>query len=526
MKESKENKSIEISISKIKATSTVDIKKLRDTEQAVLNYMLLSFEKYKYVKDNLKEGDFTFTVHEYIYNALYSLEKFIIKESNKKFDVKFINFFIKTVAKLLSDDKVVKKTSILNILSKAPSTDIANDLNLLLFYSIEKVQAEKNYTDGDNVIHFEFEDLNSFTKATFVEDRLIKVETTNIEHIPDELYDTADNTIKFLTEGNMQDPDMKYSFYPPNKESNGLMKFCIQKDVLKITKRQELKEDSISSLFQWADKYNLDEETFPRDLEKLTNLVELNISNKGIKELPKELILLEKLVVLDAAFNNIKEVPKEFENLRSLCMIILESNEIPEIPEVILNKKNLIFLSLKANKIKTIPSNISNLKILNSLCLCCNNIDKIPNELTKLKNLSSFCIHGNRLKSIPKDIVNLNKLKRLAFSNNYVKSFPKDLQKLKELEELEFENNLIENLDKDIFKLPNLKQLTFDDNLFNSNIDDIKKLNMDTLNITHSKLFDDSSNILKNLPFTFEETAYWVDEEDRRENGCVKLSNE
>lgn len=525
MEENQEYENMEISISKVKATSTVDITKLRDTEQAVLNYMLLSFDNYKYVKDNLKKGDFTFAVHGFIYNALYSLEKFIIEESNKEFDLDFLDFFINLVSKLLSDDKVVKKDSTLNILSKTPSTDIANDLNLLLFYSIEKHQAVKNHADGDNVIHFEFEDLNSFTKATFVEDRLIKVETTNIEHIPDELYDTADNTIKFLTEANMQDPDMKYSFYPPNEESNGLMKFCIQKDVLEITKRKELKEDSISRLFQWADKYNLDEETFPRDLEKLTKLAELDISNKGIKELPKELVLLEKLVVLDAGFNKIKAVPKEFENLRSLCMIILESNEIVEIPEVILNKKNLIFLSLKANKIKTIPSNISNLKILNSLCLCCNNIDKIPDAILKLKNLSSFCIHGNKLKSIPENIINLKELKRFTFSNNYVKSIPKDIMKLEKLEFLEIENNLIESIDNDIFKLPNLKQLAFDDNLFNSILDNITVLNIDTINVTHSKLFDINSSLVKKLSLNLEESA-WVEDEDKRENGCIKLSNE
>ena len=496
MEESIENKNIEISICKEKATSTVDVKKLRDIEQAVLNYMLLSFEKYKYVKDNLKQGDFTYAVHEYIYNALYSLEKFIIEESNKNFDAKFISSFISIVARLLSDDKVVKETSTLNILSKTPSIDIVNDLNLLLFYSIEKKQAVKKHNEGDSILHFEIEDLNGFTKGVFVEDRLIKVVTTNIEYIPIELCDTANSTFDFITKLDMEDPNIKQSFSPPNEESNGLMKWFIQKDALEINRRKELKQKRLSKLFQWADKYNLDEETFPRDYEKLIEMSELKISNKNIKELPKELVLLENLVFLDASFNKIKEIPEEFKDFNLLGFITLESNQLTEIPEVILNKKNLIFLSLKSNKIKTIPSNISNLRILNSLCLCCNNIDKIPDELTKLKNLSSFCIHGNKLKSIPEDIVNLNKLKRLAFSNNYVKSLPKDLQKLEVLEELEFENNLIKNMDKDIFKLPNLKQLTFDDNLFNSNIDDIKKLNMDTLNITHSKLFDDSSNIL------------------------------
>jgi Leucine-rich repeat (LRR) protein len=502
-------------------TSTVKLKTLRDVEQAILNYMLLSPSNYKQIKNSIDSNDFTFYIHEIIFLGLCDIEDKILKNTKDAFSLKAIEKIIKSLANALDSEKIVKKESTIKVLSNTPSYDIQKDLNLLLFYSQEKKYSLENQNCDDSIIKFKFEDLNSYTEATFIHNRLIEVITTNIDFIPDELKDTAMDTMQFLTKIDLENSDTNIEFSPPEIEPIGTIIFHVQKEYELLNKKKENEKRSIDNLFKWADKYNLDKEVFPRDINKLSKLVELDISRKEILELPKELIRLKNLTYLDASFNKLKSIPDELKELYSLRFLNLEGNELESIPNSILEKKNLLYLCLKKNKITNIPSRVSNLKLLAHLCLCYNHIKEIPEELSVLSNLESFCIHGNKLDLISENIVNLPKLKTFSISNNSLKKLPNKLNKMQNLETLEFENNCIEKLDLSILKLPRLKQISFDDNLFKYVLENINLLsNINCINIEHSKILDKKSNLLKRLSFEIDEEI-WVDKVDIRDNGCM-----
>lgn len=503
-------------------SSTVDVKVLRDTEQSILNYMLISPKNFKHVKDALVWEDFTFLTHQEIYNCIIKNEELLCNISNDKlFSLKEIEQIIRDVVYLLRTK--VKKESILQILTNTPSMSIDRDLNIIQFYSSEKIYAFDTQKAEDALVEFQFKDSHSETIARFVQNRLVAVLTTNIEHIPDELYDTALDTIKCMQSFDFNDPDMEISFSPREEEPVGCLNFSIQKNIGLIEKQEEKKDKMSQALFKWADEYKLDQDTFPRDKYSLLNITELSLSNKGIKELPEELVLLENLLFLDLSFNQIKTLPKNFGQLKSLSCLTLESNKLEVFPEEVLSIKDLILLSLKANKLKSIPKEIGNLELLTNLCLCCNDIEYIPDEISKVKKLDGLCIHRNKLKSIPDNISKLVNLKRLAVSNNDLKQLPHNISDLPILEHLEFENNSIEDIDINFLKLSKLKNITFDDALLDDVLENVHLLsNIDAINLNASSIASNDADFIKKYSFSVDSTS-WIEEEDKRENGCIKL---
>ena len=356
--------------------ATIDMTLLRDTEQSILNYMLMSNSNFIKIKNRLSKDDFTFLIHKVIYAHMIILEEMFLKDNFN--GVNDLGIKLEIFADILQKNQNVKTTSTLDILSQTPSMNIESDLEKININAMEKDTALYSRGIRRNVT---IETKYGLTWCDYIDDRLISVGTTNIAYLPTELRDNVGDTLGSLSSLNLKNGDNEASitFYGDPDNPDAIESFYLKKDVL------ELKW--FENICQWADKYNLDEDVFPRDRFILEDLIELDISNKEINELPKEIGKLSNLKILTLNDNNIKEFPKE------LYML-----------------KNLVLLSFLNNKISYISEDIIQLQDLMMFGACDNNISFLPKNFFKLKKLTKFCLHGNKLTKLSSDIGNFDSL--------------------------------------------------------------------------------------------------------------------
>jgi len=336
---------------------TVDIIQLRDIEQGILNYMLLSNSNFFKIKNTLLENDFIFLIHKLIFKYILIFEEMFL--SDNFHEINDLTFLLETLSTVLENEYNVKRTSTLDILSQIPSTYIDSDLEIVNIYSMEKeIAIHSNKVQRSGAI----ETKEGLTWFDFIDDRLISVGTTNIAQLPIELHDNFGDTLGSLSNLDLESGDNEASmtFYGDPENPDGIESFYLKKDAI------ELKW--FDDICQWADKYDLDEDTFPRDRYKLQDLFKLNISDKGINEIPKEIRNLTNLRVLIADNNDIKELPSEVYQLKKLGLLSCMKNEISYISEEIINLQKLLMFAA-----------------------CHNNISFLPNNFFRLKNLTSFC---------------------------------------------------------------------------------------------------------------------------------------
>lgn len=471
----------------IKAPQTIEtivnISDLRDIEQGILNYMLLSSDNFLKIKNKLAQDDFTFMIHKSIFVYLCNLEDILLKRgfSND------MNSFLKVLAKSLDDYQNVKMSSTLDILSQAPSMHIDRDLEIINTFSMEKeiaIHNPKIQQDGS------IETKDSLTWFNFINHRLISVGTTNIANLPIELCDGFIDTINkiFKLDLKNNDNELMVSFGENIHSTDDIESFDLKKDM------QYLKW--FDNICQWADKYNLDEDIFPRNRYKLQDLGELDISNKGINELPKEIGKLTNLKILNVDENNLKEFPKELYQLKNLIMFSFLNNDISYISEDIENFRGLLHFGA-----------------------CYNRITTIPKSFFKLKNLISICFHGNKLTSFPDDIRHLSKLASITISNNDINELPASITELQNLNSLDIENTKITSIP---IKQLKLTRLCINDDLLPFIAKNKHYLNVDTINLTASH-FQNDSKIVKRLNLKVD-TKDWVEEQNKTDNGCVQLT--
>ena len=465
----------------------IDVHNLRDIEQGILSYMLLSNANFIEIKDKLIEDDFTFLIHKLIFKHLVILEEMFLTDDFK--GVKDLNTKLEIFADILNDRENIKIASTLDILSQTPSIYIKSDLEIINANSMEK---EIALVSGNVQRSATVETKDGLTWMNFVDDRLISVGTSNIAKLPVELYDNFGDTMRSLSNLDLENGENEASmtFYGDPENPDGIESFYLKKDVA------ELKW--FDDICLWADKYNLDEDTFPRDRLKLQDLLELDISNKGIKELPKEIA-----------------------NLSNLRFLILDGNELQTFPDELYQLKNLLILSFLNNQISYISEDIINFNELVFFAACSNEIETLPNNFFRLENLTNFCLHGNKLTVISDAIGNLSKLTTIAISNNSIEVLPQSIATLENLESLDIENTLITDIPIDILKFCKLKQLSINDELLPIIAQNIHFLDVDTVNLTASH-FQVSSSIIEDLNLKID-TKSWVEEKDKLDNSCIQL---
>ena len=466
----------------------MELHELRDLEQRILNYMLLSSTNFMSIKSKISENDFVFLIHKVIYKYMLLLEELFV--SHDFHGVDDLNTKIEILADILNKKETVNITSVLDILSQAPSMNITKDLEIINSNSMEREIAI--YSKGKSR-EVTIETKHSYTWGEYIDDRLISVGTTSIALLPTELHDTFKDTIGSLSYLNLDNGDNEASMilYENQANDDGIKSLYLKKDVL------ELKW--FDTLCNWADKYDLDEDTFPRDRFMLQGLQSLDISNKGINELPKEIGKLTGLKVLNLDENNIKEFPEELYQLRNLGLLSFINNEVSYISDEIINLQGLLMFTACHNKIASLPDNFF-----------------------KLKSLISFCLHDNRLTTLPSEIGNLSNLSSITISNNDIRVLPESIIRLQYLESLDIENTHITDISINILKKITFNKLCINDDLLLFIIKNIAYLNVDTINLSASK-YEASSQIIQDLNFKIDHES-WVEDKDKKNNGCVQLS--
>jgi replicative DNA helicase len=148
---------------------------LRDTEQGILNYMLLSNSNFLEIKNKLSEDDFTFLIHKLIFKHLIILEEMFL--SDNYHGVTDLGTLLEIFAEILEKNHNIKLTSTLDILSQTPSIYIDSDLEIMNANSMEKeIAIHSNEVQKNGTI----ETKDGLTWFSFINDRLISVGTTNI----------------------------------------------------------------------------------------------------------------------------------------------------------------------------------------------------------------------------------------------------------------------------------------------------------------------------------------------------------
>jgi small GTP-binding protein len=159
-----------------------------------------------------------------------------------------------------------------------------------------------------------------------------------------------------------------------------------------------------------------------REIDKLSQLTQLDRSGKGLTELPAEFFQPTKLINLadlNLSDNQLATLPLELFELTNLTQLNLSGNKLTALPQAIFQLTNLEQLNLSGNKLTDLPPEIFTLTSLIKLDLSSNNLTDLPQEILQLKELTELDLSGNQLTILPQEITLLTRLEKL-----YLKDCP------------------------------------------------------------------------------------------------------
>ena len=196
--------------------------------------------------------------------------------------------------------------------------------------------------------------------------------------------------------------------------------------------------------------------SIPPELENLTSLISLNLSNVSFRpsnqlsgSIPPELGNLTNLYRLDLSRNQLSgNIPPELGGLTNLWILDLFRNQLSgNIPPELGGLTNLWELDLELNQLSgSIPPELGNLTNLFRLNLSRNQLSgNIPPELGNLTNLYQLNLSYNQLSgNIPPELGNSAKLENLVLSRNQLSgNIPPELGNLILLRELDLSRNAL-----------------------------------------------------------------------------------
>ena len=197
-----------------------------------------------------------------------------------------------------------------------------------------------------------------------------------------------------------------------------------------------------------------------------SEIVELDLTGKKLKEFPVALTKLTSLKKLILNDNSIESVPAGIKDLVNLEELEMERCGLKNLPAEIGLLPNLKVLNVANNSGLVLPENINNLTSLQVLNITHNIGFGLPATLTGLKNLEELiCYQCSTAAPIefPLAITQLSGLKRLLMGSNSILSIPDSMLNLQNLEELNLDASLCYiNSIPDLSKLKNLKTLHAD----------------------------------------------------------------
>ncbi len=228
--------------------------------------------------------------------------------------------------------------------------------------------------------------------------------------------------------------------------------------------------------------------SLPESIERLPNLINLDLSSNRLRNLPESIGRLSNLKTLELTYNNLTELPSSIKNLKklktldlrnndfttlpesigqltSLLKLIISDNELTSLPENISDCNLLKIITARRNKLSTVPASLGNLENLRDLDLSINPIKTFPEELAQLKNLKIINLSNCKLKELPPFITKLRSLQKLTLNMNYLTTLPNSIKNLTSLEILRVNNNKLTKLPSEaLILLPSLEYLELEYN--------------------------------------------------------------
>lgn len=156
----------------------------------------------------------------------------------------------------------------------------------------------------------------------------------------------------------------------------------------------------IQTLLSWADEQGFSEDIFPRSIEKLLSITELNLHSKNLNFIPQEINVLQNLTKLYLSDNNLVSIPKEIGDLKNLQTLWIQNNKIQVLPNEILNLSLLEELVAFDNRLQTLPKKIADMTSLKSLFLHRNCLDLkiLEREFNSIKNEFELSVYNQNSK--------------------------------------------------------------------------------------------------------------------------------
>lgn len=194
-----------------------------------------------------------------------------------------------------------------------------------------------------------------------------------------------------------------------------------------------------------------------------SEITELDLTGKKLKEFPVALTKLTSLKKLILNDNYIESIPAGIKNLVNLEELEMERCGLKSMPDVIGLLPNLKQLNVSHNSGLVLPEGLNNLVSLQELNISYNTGFGLPAKLNGLKNLQELhCYQCSTAAPIefPIAITQLTGLKRLLMGSNSFLTIPDSILDLQNLEELNLNSSLCYlNSLPDLSQLKNLKTL-------------------------------------------------------------------
>ncbi|XP_014203802.1 protein flightless-1 isoform X1 [Copidosoma floridanum] len=182
-----------------------------------------------------------------------------------------------------------------------------------------------------------------------------------------------------------------------------------------------------------------------RQLPSLMNLTTLQMrsTQRTLSNIPSNLESLTNLQELDLSQNDLPKVPDALYSLPNLRRLNLSDNQISELSTAIEMWQKLETLNLCRNKLTAIPVSLCKISSLRRLYLNDNELDfkGIPSGIGKLSSLQVFSAAKNRLEMIPEGLCRCGSLKQLILTSNRLITVPDAIHLLTDLECLDLRDN-------------------------------------------------------------------------------------
>jgi len=209
----------------------------------------------------------------------------------------------------------------------------------------------------------------------------------------------------------------------------------------------------------------------PQSATVVTNrfgLLELDLSDRDLRDIPDAVFALGRLEVLRAARNRLGGVSAEVAALHRLRLLDVGNNEVVALPESLANCVRLAELDARGNRLTTLPGRllVALAQSLRTLRISGNRFDRLPEDVGRLEALGFLDASGNRLRNLPASFGRLQHLRVLNLSDNGFDVLPDCVCHLGRLETLEVSRNRLNNLPTNLSHLGRLRELRLAANRF------------------------------------------------------------